>query len=110
MEGGTTFHFVTDGIESALRQAIDAAGDRDVRLGGGVVDDPGSTSRAGLIDELHVAVVPVLLGRGERLFDNLDGGPRRLRVRRVRRLAVGRPLPLRAHLEVARLLGTENRK
>ena len=74
MEGGTTFHFVTDGIESALRQATDVAGDRDIRLGGGVSTIQ-AYLRAGLIDELHVAVVPVLLGRGERLFDHLDGGP-----------------------------------
>lgn len=71
MEGGTTFHFVDDGIESALKQAFDAAGGADVRLGGGA-----STIRqylaAGLVDELHVAIAPVLLGSGERLFDGLD--------------------------------------
>ena len=74
MEGGTTFHFVTDGIEAALERAFDAAGGDDVRLGGGV----GTIQqylRAGLVDEMHVAIVPVLLGSGERLFDNLDGGP-----------------------------------
>jgi dihydrofolate reductase len=74
MEGGTTFHFVTDGIESALEQAVAAASGKDVTLGGGA-----STAqqylRAGLVDELTVDVVPVLLGRGERLFDRLDGGP-----------------------------------
>ncbi|MGY1603427.1 dihydrofolate reductase family protein [Geodermatophilus sp. SYSU D00815] len=67
MAGGTTFSFVTDGIESALEQAFAAAGGRDVRLGGG----PGTVReylRAGLVDELHVAVVPVLLGTGERLL------------------------------------------
>src|SRR4051812_12341697 len=67
MTGGTTFHFVTDGIESALEQAVAAAGGADVRLGGG----PGTIReylRAGLGDELHVAVVPVLLGAGERLL------------------------------------------
>ncbi len=71
MEGGTTFHFVTDGIEAALEQARAAAGDRDVKIGGGV-----STVRqyceAGLIDELHFAISPVLLGRGEAMFAGLD--------------------------------------
>jgi dihydrofolate reductase len=74
MQGGTTFHFVTDGIESALRQASDAAGDRDIRLGGGAATVQ-AYLRAGLVDDLHVVIVPVLLGSGERLFDNLDGGP-----------------------------------
>jgi dihydrofolate reductase len=72
MQGGTTFHFVHDGIEPALARAFDAAGGDDVRLGGG----PGTIQqylRAGLIDEMHVAIVPVLLGHGERLFDNLAG-------------------------------------
>jgi dihydrofolate reductase len=74
MEGGTTFHFVDDGIEAALERAFEAADGADVRIGGGA-----STIQqylgAGLIDDLHVAVVPILLGGGERLFDNLDGGP-----------------------------------
>ena len=72
MEGGTTFHFVTDGIQAAYDRAMAAANGADVRLGGGV----GTVQqylRAGLVDELHVAIVPVLLGAGERLFDNLDG-------------------------------------
>jgi dihydrofolate reductase len=73
MEGGTTFHFVTDGIESALRQALDAAEGRDVRIGGGATAVQ-QYLRAGLIDELHVPIVPILLGGGARLFDNLDGG------------------------------------
>jgi dihydrofolate reductase len=67
MAGGTTFFFVTDGIESALEQAVAAADGQDVRLGGG----PGTIReylRAGLVDELHVAVVPLLLGDGERLL------------------------------------------
>jgi len=68
MEGGTTFHFVTDGIESALQQAFDAAGGRDVRLGGGVSTIQ-QYMRAGLVDYLHLAVVPLLLGAGERLLD-----------------------------------------
>jgi dihydrofolate reductase len=71
MKGGTEFIFVTDGIESALMQAKAAAGGKDVRVGGGV-----STIRqfltAGLLDELHLAVRPVLLGKGENLFQGLD--------------------------------------
>ncbi len=74
MAGGTTFHFVDDGIEAALQRAFDAAGGQDVRLGGGVATIQ-QYLRAGLIDELHLAIVPVLLGGGERLFDHLDGGP-----------------------------------
>ncbi len=74
MEGGTTFHFVTDGIEAALEQAIEAAGGNDVRIGGGA-STVQQYLRAGLVDELHLAISPVLLGDGERLFDNLDGGP-----------------------------------
>jgi dihydrofolate reductase len=72
MEGGTTFNFVTDGIESALAQAFDAAGGQDVRLGGGA-STVRQYLRAGFLDELHLAIVPILLGGGERLFD--DGGP-----------------------------------
>jgi dihydrofolate reductase len=71
MKGGTVFHFVTDGIHSALRRAREAAGGRDVRLGGGV-----STVRqyltAGLIDEAHLVLSPVLLGQGEHLLGGLD--------------------------------------
>ena len=71
MAGGTTFHFITDGIESALAQARAAAGDRDIRLGGGA-----ATIRqylaAGLVDELHLAISPILLGRGEPLLTGLD--------------------------------------
>jgi dihydrofolate reductase len=74
MEGGTTFHFVADGIEAALAQAFEAAGGADVRLGGGVATIQ-QYLRAGLVDELHLVIVPVLLGRGERLFDQLDAGP-----------------------------------
>ena len=70
MAGGTTFHFVTDGIEVALERARAAAGGQAVRLGGGVATVQ-EYLRAGLLDELHVAVVPVLLGSGERLFDEL---------------------------------------
>jgi dihydrofolate reductase len=74
MEGGTTFHFVDDGIEAALERAFDAADGNDVRIGGGAATIQ-QYLRAGLVDELHVAIVPILLGRGERLFDHLDGGP-----------------------------------
>jgi dihydrofolate reductase len=71
MAGGTTFHFVTDGIHAALQRAKDAAGGLDVRLGGG----PATLRQylqAGLIDEMHVAISPVLLGCGESLFADID--------------------------------------
>jgi len=71
MEGGTTFHFVTEGIDEALRQAKQAAGSQDVRLGGGV-DTIRQYLRAGLVDALHLAMTPVLLGSGELLFDGLS--------------------------------------
>jgi len=71
MEGGTTFHFVTDGIEAALERARAAAGDRDVKIGGGV-STVRQYLRAGLIDELHFALSPVVLGRGEAMFEGLD--------------------------------------
>ncbi len=71
MAGGTTFHFVTDGIESALAQARAAAGSRDVKIGGGVATVR-EYLQASLIDELHLVVSPVLLGRGESLFSGLD--------------------------------------
>jgi dihydrofolate reductase len=72
MEGGTTFHFVTEGIEAALERARDAAGDRDVSIGGGA-STVQQYLRARLVDEFRVHVVPVLLGGGERLFEHLDG-------------------------------------
>ena len=71
MKGGTEFRFVTDGIESALAQAQEAAGDKDVRVGGGV-STIRQYLRAALIDELHLVVSPVLLGRGEHLFSDID--------------------------------------
>src|SRR6201997_2218628 len=71
MEGGTTFHFVTDGIHTALERARDAAGARDVKIGGGV-SPVRQYLQAGLIDELHFALSPVLLGRGEAMFEGLD--------------------------------------
>ena len=71
MEGGTTFHFVTEGIHVALERAREAANGKDVRIGGGA-----STIRqylqARLIDELHIAISPVLLGAGERIFDGIN--------------------------------------
>jgi dihydrofolate reductase len=70
MEGGTTFHFVTDGLESALEQAFKAADGKDVRLGGGA-DVVRQCLRAGLIDSMHIVVVPLFLGAGERLFGDL---------------------------------------
>jgi dihydrofolate reductase len=74
MQGGTTFHFVTDGIEAALERAFAAANGKDVRLGGGAATVQ-QYVRAGLLDELHLAIVPILLGSGGRLFDHLAGGP-----------------------------------
>lgn len=71
MEGGTTFHFVTGGIREALDRAREAAGGMDVRIGGGA-NIIRQYLREGLIDELHVAIAPVLLGGGERLFEDVD--------------------------------------
>jgi len=71
MNGGTTFHFVTEGIRVALERAREAAGDLDVRVGGGVSTIRQYLSER-LIDELHLAVAPVLLGRGEALFRGMD--------------------------------------
>ena len=71
MQGGTSFHFVTGGIEDALRLAREAAGDRDIKIGGGV-----ATVRlylqAGHVDELHFAISPVFLGQGEAMFAGID--------------------------------------
>ena len=71
MEGGTTFFFVTNGIEAALEQAKLAANGRDVKIGGGV-DTVRQYLRAGLIDELHFAFSPVVLGQGEAMFAGID--------------------------------------
>lgn len=71
MAGGTSFHFVTGGIHEALERARKAAQGRDVRIGGGAQTIQ-QYLRAGLIDELHVAIAPVLLGAGERLFEGVD--------------------------------------
>jgi dihydrofolate reductase len=74
MKGGTTFHFVTDGIEAALEQALEAASGLDVSVAGGAAAAQ-QYLRAGLIDEMAIHVVPLFLGGGSRLFENLDGGP-----------------------------------
>jgi len=71
MKGGTVFHFVTDGIQSALERAREAAGGKDVRVGGGVATIQ-QYLRARLIDELHIAITPTLLGSGENLFGGID--------------------------------------
>jgi len=71
MEGGTVFHFVTDGIEAALARAREAAQGKDIRLGGGVATLRQYLS-AGLVDEMHLAISPTLLGRGEALFAGID--------------------------------------
>ena len=71
MEGGTTFYFVTGGIEAALEEAKAAAGSRDVKIGGGVATVR-QYLKAGAIDELHLAVSPVVLGRGEAMFAGID--------------------------------------
>ncbi|MBI2512723.1 MAG: dihydrofolate reductase family protein [Opitutae bacterium] len=71
MEGGTTFHFVTEGIHAALARAREAAHGKDVRIGGGAATIR-QYLRARLIDELHLALSPVLLGAGERLFDGIN--------------------------------------
>jgi len=71
MKGGTEFRFVTDGIESALEQAKAAAGGKDIRLGGGVSTIQ-QYLRAGLVDDLHLVISPVVLGSGENLFEGID--------------------------------------
>jgi dihydrofolate reductase len=70
MEGGTTFHFVSEGIESAIVQAKEVAGEKDVSIGGGAATIQQAIA-AGLLDELLIHEVPILLGGGERLLDNL---------------------------------------
>ena len=81
-EGGTTFTFVTDGIESALEQARAAAGDKDVALAGGA-DVAQQYLRAGLLDELRIHLAPVLLGSGVSLFGELEGERPRLKLTQV---------------------------
>lgn len=94
MTGGTTFHFVTDGIESALQQATDAAGGKDVMLWGGA-NVASQYLAAGLLDELELHVVPILLGDGARLFDSLE--PARVQLNQVRAVEA----PGVAHLKYA---------
>lgn len=72
LEGGTTFHFLDASPTEALERARQLAGDRDIRVGGGVTTIR-EFLRAGLIDQMHITVVPILLGRGERLWDGLEG-------------------------------------
>lgn len=71
MQGGTTFHFVTDGIEAALQKAREAAGAKDVKIGGGV-QTVKQYVQAGYVDEIHLAFVPIALGQGESLFSGMD--------------------------------------
>jgi len=71
MQGGTTFHFVTDGIHAALKRAAEAANGQDVRLGGGVATIQ-QYLRAGRVDEMHLAIAPILLGAGEQLLAGID--------------------------------------
>jgi dihydrofolate reductase len=82
MQGGTTFHFVTDGIESALEQARQAAGGRDVSLGGGA-SVAQQYLAAGLIDEIEISVVPLLLGGGARLLENVGADLKLEQVRAI---------------------------
>ncbi len=72
MQGGTTFHFRSASIEGALAEATEAAGGRDVRVGGGI-RTAREFLRAGLVDHLHLMVAPIVLGRGTRLWDDLPG-------------------------------------
>jgi dihydrofolate reductase len=81
MDGGTTFHFVSDGIESALAQAKEAASGRDIWLAGGA-SAVNQYLAAGLIDEIDVSIAPLILGAGARLFDGLDG--RAIKLRQIR--------------------------
>ncbi|WP_326691676.1 dihydrofolate reductase family protein [Streptomyces sp. NBC_01795] len=82
MEGGTTFHFIDATPQEALRQAREAAGGRDVRIGGGQTTVRAFLA-ADLVDHMHIAVVPIVLGRGERLWDGLEGIEERFQVESV---------------------------
>ena len=81
--GGTTFHFVTDGLGSALQRARAAAGDRDIRISGGA-DTIRQYLAAGVVDELALHIAPILLGSGNRLFDSLDPSSLKLETGSVR--------------------------
>jgi dihydrofolate reductase len=83
MQGGTTFTFVSDGIESALEQARAVAGEKNIHVAGGA-DVVQQYLNAGLLDELQIHVAPIILGDGTRLLDNLDAGAIELRATRVR--------------------------
>ncbi len=89
MNGGTTFHFVTEGPEVALARARDAAGSKDVKIGGGAATIR-QYLRAGVVDEIHLAIAPVVLGRGEPLFDGID--LRALGYRTVEQVATARAM------------------
>src|SRR5690606_22287030 len=80
--GGTTFHFVNDGAESALEQAKAAAGDRDIRISGGA-DVIQQYLNMGVVDELEIALAPVLFGEGRRLFENLREPGQQFRIDKV---------------------------
>lgn len=82
MAGGTTFHFVTDGIESAYAQARETAGDRPISIAGGA-SCARQAIRAGVVDEIDLQISPVILGSGERLFAGFDAGDPRLELVRV---------------------------
>jgi dihydrofolate reductase len=92
--GGTTFYFVNDGIESALKQASEAAGDRDVRIGGGA-ETILQYLNAGLVDEFTITLAPVFFGTGVRLFDRVDAAGIALDLVRVQ------PSPRVTHLTYA---------
>ncbi len=92
MEGGTTFHFVTDGIESALAQARKAAGDKDINLAGGA-EAANQYLKAGVVDQMDLNVAPILLGSGERLFQ--DVGPDLHGLKLVRTIGTDKVVHLR---------------
>jgi dihydrofolate reductase len=94
MVGGTVFHFVTDGIEAALERAFEAADGLDVRLAGGAATIQ-QYLRAGLVNELHVAIAPILLGGGARLLDDVPAGG-------LEPVSVVAASPLAAHFTLAR--------
>ena len=93
--GGTTFYFVNDGIESALKQARASAGERDIRIAGGA-DVIQQYLTAGVVDELGIALAPVLFGSGRRLFENINYTAPGFRIDRVL------DTPLATHLRYVR--------